>query len=88
MRWHLASVAWRAAALPTPRRLVPGSGLELICAFAALALAAKQTLLEIADLGLSPVEFATKCSLALLGLDLRQSHLGAQTQFSLDRVLL
>ena len=79
MRQHLASVAWRAAALSTPRRRVPGSGLEFAGAFAALALAAKQTLQEIADLGLRQVEFATKCSLALLGLDLRQSHLGAQT---------
>ena len=48
MRQHLASEAWRAAALSTPRRRVPGSGLEFICAFAALALAAKQTLLEMA----------------------------------------
>ena len=50
---------------------------------AAKGLAAKEPMLEISDLGLSLVEFVTKGSLALLGLDLRQSHLGAQTQRSL-----
>ena len=66
MSQHLAPVTWRAAALSTPRRVVPGSGLELAGAFAALALAAKQTLLEIAELGLRQVEFATKRSLTAI----------------------
>jgi len=82
MRQHLAPVTRRAAALSTPRRLATGSGLELICAFAALALAAKQTLLEITDLGLRPVELSTKRRLALRGRNLRQRQCRVQRRLA------
>ena len=67
MSQQLASVAWCAVALPAFGSLQSGSGLEFADAFAALALAAKQALLEIADLGLRHVELSTKRCLALRG---------------------
>ena len=74
-------MACRAAALSAPRRLVPGSGLELAWAFAALALAAEQALLKIADLGLRQLELGTERRLALRGL------FPCQRQFSVQRRL-
>jgi len=87
MSEHLASVTWRAAALSSRRRLAAGSALELARAFAALALAAKQTLLEIADLGLSPVELSTKRCLALRGRFLYQRERRVERRVALLGVL-
>ena len=78
MRQHLAPVTRPAPALSTPRRLPARSALEFARAFAALALAPKQSLLKVSHLGLRKIEFDTKRRLALLGLDPLHSQFSSQ----------
>ena len=87
MSQHLAPVAWCTAALSAAGRLESGLGPEFAGAFAALALAAKQTLLQITDLGMRLVELSKKRRLALPGRFLRQRQCRVPRRLALLGVL-